>query len=91
VRASEVHGVPALEVPRLERRYRDHLGHQLVERLPQPVEIVGREQNGDVVSRLNSAAPYSTHAWPPISRLLTRCERNVERTLRIGLGVKRAT
>jgi RHS repeat-associated protein len=43
------------------------------------------------VPRLNSTAPYNTHAWPPISRLLTWCERSVEGTLRIGFGVKRAT
>ncbi len=42
-------------------------------------------------SRLNSAAPYNTHAWPPINRWSTRCFRIVERALRIGLGIKRAS
>jgi len=41
-------------------------------------------------SRLNSAAPYDTHAWPPMSSALTRCARIEERTLSIGLGIKRA-
>src|SRR5262245_26980984 len=40
------------------------------------------------VSRLNSAAPYNTHAWPPIRRYCTRWVVRVERTLRIGFGVK---
>ena len=42
-------------------------------------------------SRLNSAAPYRMHAWPPMSRLCTPCVRIVERTLRIGLGIKRTS
>src|ERR1043166_8080229 len=40
------------------------------------------------VSRLNSAAPYNTHAWPPISRAWTRRAAIVERTLCIRLGIK---
>ena len=43
------------------------------------------------VSRLNSAPPYNTHAWPPISSERTPFRRIVERTLRIGLGVKRTS
>ena len=43
------------------------------------------------VSRLNSAAPYRTHACPPISRYRTPLWFNSERTLRIGFGVKRAS
>ncbi len=43
------------------------------------------------VSRLNSAAPYNTQAWPPISRARTRCAWIEERTLRIGFGIKRAS
>ncbi len=43
------------------------------------------------VSRLNSAAPYNTHACPPISRARTRCSRIEERTLRIGFGIKRTS
>src|SRR5215813_14833843 len=42
-------------------------------------------------SRLNSAAPYDTHACPPMSRARTRCARIEERTLSIGLGIKRAS
>src|SRR3982750_2705883 len=42
-------------------------------------------------SRLNSAAPYNTQAWPPINRWATRCLRIVERALRIGLGIKGAS
>jgi hypothetical protein len=42
-------------------------------------------------SRLNWAAPYNTHAWPPISRNRTRRVVRVERTLRIGLGIKGAS
>src|SRR5436309_6312704 len=40
---------------------------------------------------LSSAAPYNTQAWPPINRWATRCPRIVERALRIGLGIKRAS
>ncbi len=43
------------------------------------------------VSRLNSAAPYNTHAWPPIKRHCTRCAFIEKRTLSIGLGVKRTS
>src|SRR5947209_9877212 len=43
------------------------------------------------VSRLNWAAPYNTHAWPPISRCRTWRVVRVERTLRIGFGIKRAS
>ena len=43
------------------------------------------------VSRLNSAAPYNTHACPPMSRARTRCTRIEERTLRIGFGIKRSS
>jgi|LakMenEpi03Aug12_release.lakeMendotaPanAssembly.Ray.scaffolds.fasta_scaffold337454_2 hypothetical protein len=42
-------------------------------------------------SRLNSAPPYKSHAWPPISSERTPFRRIVERTLRIGLGVKRTS
>src|SRR5207244_3902512 len=42
-------------------------------------------------SRLNSAAPYDTHACPPMSSARTRCARIEERTLSIGLGIKRAS
>ena len=40
------------------------------------------------VSRLNSAPPYNTHAWPPMRSERTPLFVRVERTLRIGLGVK---
>jgi len=43
------------------------------------------------MSRLNSAAPYNTHAWPPMRRARTRCSWIEERTLRIGLGIKRSS
>src|SRR5256885_15287616 len=43
------------------------------------------------VSRLNSAAPYNTHAWPPMSRHRTPFVRIEERTLRIGFGIKGTT
>ena len=43
------------------------------------------------VSRLNSAPPYKMHAWPPISSERTPFRRIVDRTLRIGLGVKRTS
>jgi hypothetical protein len=39
-------------------------------------------------SRLNYAAPYNTHAWPPINKARTRCFRIEERTLSIGFGIK---
>src|SRR5690242_15260514 len=39
-------------------------------------------------SRLNSAAPYSTQACPPITRLFTWCARVKERALSIGLRVR---
>lgn len=42
-------------------------------------------------SRLNSAAPYNTQAWPPMRSACTSCVRSVERTLVIGFGVKRAS
>ena len=41
--------------------------------------------------QLNSAAPYNTQAWPPISRHWTWCSRIEERTLRIGFGIKGAS
>ena len=40
------------------------------------------------MSRLNSAPPYNTHAWPPMRSERTPLVVRVERTLRIGLGVK---
>src|ERR1051325_2918271 len=43
------------------------------------------------VSRLNWTAPYNTHAWPPISRYRTWRVVRVERTLRIGFGIKRTS
>jgi hypothetical protein len=43
------------------------------------------------VLRLHSAAPWNTYAWPPIKRQWTPCVRIEEKTLRIGLGVKRAS
>gem|GEM_PF-4115866 len=43
------------------------------------------------VSRLNSAAPYNTQAWPPMSRHWTWRSRIEERALRIGFGVKGAS
>src|SRR3990172_612706 len=43
------------------------------------------------VSRLNSAAPYNTHACPPINRARTRCAWIEERTLRIGFGINRTS
>ena len=44
-----------------------------------------------MLSRLNSAAPYHTQAWPPMSRHWTWCSRIEERTLRIGFGIKGAS
>src|SRR4051812_15604238 len=53
--------------------------------------LVGSGSRARSRSRLNSAAPYNTQAWPPINRWATRCLRIVERALRIGLGIKRAS
>jgi hypothetical protein len=50
-----------------------------------------RDQRIKSVSRLNSAPPYKTHAWPPMSRHFTPLVFIEERTLRIGLGVKRSS
>lgn len=41
--------------------------------------------------RLNSAPPYATHAWPPMSSARTRCLERVERTLRIGFRLNSAS
>src|SRR5690606_14627221 len=51
----------------------------------------GEARTAKSASRLNSAAPYSTQAWPPIRRARTPCVRIVERTLGIGLGLKAAS
>ncbi len=51
--------------------------------------LAGSGRRAISTSRLNSAAPYNTHAWPPINRWSTRCFLIVERALRIGLGIKR--
>src|SRR4029078_9689482 len=53
--------------------------------------LVGSGSRARSRSRLNSAAPYNTQAWPPINRWSTRCLRIVERALRIGLGIKGAS
>jgi hypothetical protein len=43
------------------------------------------------VSRLNSAAPYNTHACPPMRSARARCAAIEERTVRIGFGIKRSS
>ena len=52
------------------------------------LEIGRVREDREIVSRLNSAAPYNTQACPPINRARTSQFRKVERTLRIGFGVK---
>src|ERR1700736_2012648 len=57
----------------------------------QPVKVFLSARTARSRSRLNSAAPYRMQAWPPMSRKRTRRFWIEERTLTIGLGVKRSS
>ena len=79
------------QILRLELRYRDHARLKVGERRLQPLQVRGTREIARSVSRLNSAAPYSAQACPPMSRARTRFCAIEERTLRIGFGIKRAS
>ena len=54
---SEVHSMPALEVARLEGRYGDDLCAEILEGVPQPVEVLSRgyDCEVDIPAKLRSA------------------------------------
>lgn len=65
---AEMNSEPRVEVLAPKRRHRDYFGIEIGQGALEPVELSRSERIARSRSRLNSAAPYNTQAWPPISR-----------------------
>ena len=89
--AAKMNRMAARKMLRGERRDRDPPGAQLRERRMKPGEIlrIAENQKVDVPAKLGRAVLHA--GLPPISSARTRCFWKVERTLRIGFGIKVAS
>lgn len=81
--------VPGPQRSRPEWRNDYALGTQFVENLLEYERIRGARLSAKARSRLNSAAPYNTQAWPPITRARSFFRWIKERALAIRLWFKR--
>ncbi len=90
-RTPKVHGVAALEILRFKRGTYSTVASSATNASARRRRLSVSASTTRSASRLNSAAPYKTHACPPIRRERTPCSRITKRTLCIGLGIKSAS